>query len=108
MLVRRTYLDHSHVASECSAAVKLLCLAEEYRDVVRISCLDALADIATHDACLVEEDAAEFRICVWGRSFGVEVVDAYILKFTCLASAAKRLDKNAWSAGNAAQMDVVS
>ena len=34
VLVRRTYLYHCDIARECTAAVQLLGLAEEYRDIV--------------------------------------------------------------------------
>jgi hypothetical protein len=108
VLVRRAYLDHSYVAAKGSATIKFLSLAEEDRDIVGISCLDTLADIGSYEKRLMEEDSVEFRICVWGSSFSVEVVDAYILKFTGLTSAAKCLDKDTWSACHAAQMDMVA
>jgi hypothetical protein len=108
MLVRRTYLDHRDIASECSAAVKLLCLAEEYRDIVRVSGLDTLADVASDKESLMEEDAAELRIGIWSRSFRMEMVDAYILKFSCFTSSAEGFDKDTWSAGNAAEVDMIA
>ena len=108
MLVRRTYLDHCHIAAESSATVQLLCLAEEYRDIVRISCLHALADIAAYEECLMEEYPAELRISIWRRPFGVKMVDAYILKFSCLSSSAEGFNENAWCACNAAEVDMVA
>ena len=62
MLVRRTYLNHCNVAWKSSAAVKLLGLAKEYRNIVCISCLNSLADISSHEECLVEEYAVVFRV----------------------------------------------
>ena len=108
MLVRRAYLDHCDVAAECSASVQLLRLAEEYRDVVRISGLDALAHVSSDEERLVEEDSAEFRICVRRCAFCVEMVDAHILKLSCLTSSAKCLDEETWGACNAAQMNMVA
>ena len=108
MLVRRTYLNHRNVTPECSAAVEFLRLAEEYRDVVGISGLHALADIGSYKESLVEEDSFEFRVCIRSRSFGMEVVDAYILKFSCLSSLAECVDQYAGSACDAAKMNVVA
>jgi hypothetical protein len=56
----------------------------------------------------VEENAVEFRICIWSGTLGVKMVDAYILKFTGLSSAAERLDKDAWGTCDTAQMNVVA
>ena len=108
MLVRRTYLDHCDVAAEGSASVELLGLAEEYRNIVGISCLHALAHISSYEESLMEEDAAEFRISIWRRAFGVKVVDAYILKFSCFTSSTEGLDEDAWCACDAAEVDVVA
>ena len=108
VLVRRTYLDHGNVATQGSASVQFLSFAEEYRNIVRISGLYALADVATDKECLVEEYSAEFRICVWSRSFGVEVMDPDILKLTGFASRTKCIYKHSWSACNTAQMNVVA
>ena len=108
MLVRRTYLNHRHVAAESSATVKFLCLAQKYRDVVRISCLHAFADIAAYEECLMEEDAAEFRIGIWSRAFRVEMVYPYVLEFSCFSSSAQSLDEYTWRACNAAKMYVVA
>ena len=102
MLVRRAYLDHCDVAAECSASVQLLRLTEEYGDVVRISCLNALAHVSSDEERLVEEDSAEFRICVRRRAFCMEMVDADILEFSSVSSFAKCVDKDSWGACHAA------
>ena len=108
VLVRRTNLDHGNVASEGAATVELLCLAEEYRNVVCISGLHSFADIGSDEECLMEEDSVIFRIGIWCRAFCMEMVDAYILKFSGITSSAESLDQYLWSACYAAQMDVVS
>jgi hypothetical protein len=56
----------------------------------------------------VEEDAVILFFCVWSRSLGVEMMDAYILKFSCVTSSAEGLDKNLRCACNAAEMDVIA
>ena len=86
VLVRRTHLDHRHIAWECSASVKFLGLAQENRDVVRVACLNTLAHICSHKECLMEEDTVELRVGVWCRTFCVKVMYAYITKFSCLSS----------------------
>ena len=108
VLVRRAYLDHRDVAAESSASVELLRLAEEYRDVVGIAGLDALAYVRTYEEGLMEENSVVLFVCIWCGSLGVEVMDAYILKFSCVTSSAEGLDKNLRCACNAAEMDVIA
>ena len=108
MLVRRAYLDHRNVTSESPAAVQLLGLAQEYRDVVGISGLDALADVPAYEESLVEEYSVELRIGVRSRTFRVEMVDADILKLTGFSSSAEGFDKDARRTCHTAQMDMVA
>jgi len=108
MLVRRTYLDHRHIASECSAAVKFLGFAQKDRNVVRVSCLDALADIGSDKECLMEEDSVKLGISVWSWPFRMKMMDAYILKFPPFSACAECIDKYAWRTCHTAQMNMVA
>ena len=108
MLVRRADLNHRHVASEGSAAVELLGLAQEYRNIVCISRLNTLAHIRSDEECLMEEDSVIFRVCIRSCTLGVEVMDAHILKFTSVAPLAKGFDEDSWCTCHTAQMDMVA
>jgi hypothetical protein len=70
--------------------------------------LYALADIRSYEESLMEEDSVIFRICIWCGTFCMEMVDAYILKFSCFTSSAEGFDKDTWSAGNAAEVDMIA
>ena len=107
MPVRRTHLDHCHIAPQCAAAVELLSLAEEYRNVVGISALDAMTYIGPDEESLMEEYPIEFRVGVWGGTFGVQMVYAHIFQFSCLSSAAQCLYQYLRSTRHTAQVDVV-
>ena len=108
MLVRRTDLYHGHVARQGSAAVELLRFAQKYRNIVRISLLDALADIGPYEETLMEEYAFEFRVSIRSRPLGVEMMDFHVPEFSGFASAAHSVDQDLRGAGHAAQMYVVS
>ena len=108
VLVHGRDLDHSHVAGQHAAAIELLRLAQEDRNVVGPAGLHVLADVAAHEEGLVEEGALEALFRVGSHAFGVEVMDADIFQFAGLAAAAKCLDENLRGAGHAAQMDVVT
>ena len=108
MLVRRTNLNHGNIAWQGTAAVQPLGFAQENGDIVRITALNALAHICPDEEALMEEYAFVFSIGVRGRTFGVEVVYAYIPDFSCIGTLAKCLDEHLWRTGNAAQVDVVA
>ena len=88
MFIRRADLDHCHIARQGAAAVEFLCLAKEDRNIVCISGLNSLADVASNEESLVEEHSVVFRIGVWCRALCVQVVDAHVTELTCVASAA--------------------
>jgi hypothetical protein len=56
----------------------------------------------------VEEYSFKLRIRIWGLTFCVEMVDAYILQFPGLSSLAEGLDKYTWCACYAAEVNVVA
>ena len=108
VLVRRTYLDHRHIAAQGSAAVQLLGFAEEDRNIVCVAGLDALADIGSDKECLMEEDSVILRICVWRWTLGMQMMYADILKFTPVTSGAKSFNQHPWGTCHAAEMHMVA
>ena len=108
VLVWRTDLYHRYITPQCSATVQFLGLAESYRDIVRVSALDARAHIRPYEKSLVKEYSVEFRVCVGGWAFGVQVMYPDIFQFSCFSSAAECFDQYLRCACNAAEMDVVS
>jgi hypothetical protein len=108
VLVRGADLDHSYIAGQHTSPVELLGLAEEDGNVIGITCLDVLADIASDEEGLMEEDAFIFRIRIGSGALCVEVVDEDVLEFSRIAAAAKSLDEHLGCAGYAAEVDVVA
>ena len=108
VLVRGRNLDHGHVARYGAATVETLCLAQEDRNVVGISALGHLADVAAHEERVELEDAFELLVGIGGRALGVEVVDVYILQFTGFAALAHGVDQALGSRSYGAQMHVIA
>ena len=108
MLVHRTDLNHGDIAWQGTAAVQPLGFAQENGDIVRITALNAFADICSDEEALMEEYAVVLRIGVRCRTFGVQVMDMHIMQFTGIAAAAERIDENLRCTRNAAEMNVIT
>ena len=108
MLVRRTYLYHSHIAWKSTASVQLLCLAQEYRDIVGISRLYRLAYVGSDEESLMEEDTVKFRVGIRCRTFCVKMMDTNVLQLSSFTSCAKCIDEYFRCTCDAAEMNVVS
>ena len=108
VLVGRTYLDHCYITRQSPTSVKLLCLAQEYRNVIRVACLNAFADIGSDKEGLMEEDSVKFRVSIGSRTFGVKMMDTYVFKFPALSSCTEGVYQYSWGACHAAQMDMVA
>lgn len=108
VLVHRRYLNHGDVARKDTAAVELLCLAQKDWNVVGPTCLHVFADIAAYKESLMEESALKTLFGVRSRTFGMEVMDAYVFQFAGFSAAAESLNEHLRCAGNTAQMNVVT
>ena len=108
MLVRRTNLNHGNIAWEGAAAVQPLGFAQKNGDVVRITALNAFADICSDEEALMEEYAVVFRIGIRCRTFRMQVMDIHVMQFTGIPAAAERINQKSRCARNAAEMDMVS
>ena len=108
VFVRLRYLYHGHIDRKCPAAVQLLGLAEEYRNIVGVTCLYAFPYVPAYEKGLVEESAFVFSFGVRGRAFGVQVVDEHMFQFTGIASAAKGVNQDSRGAGHGRKMDMVA
>ena len=93
VLVRGRNLNHSHITRYCARTIQLLSFAEENWNIVGKTCLSGLTNIATHEERVELEYALELCLCVWCRTFGVEVVDMHILQLSCTTTLAHSLNQ---------------
>ena len=108
MLVRRTYLYHGYIARKGSASVKFLSFAEEYRNIVCVSCLYALTYIASYKEGLMKEYSVELFVSIRCISFCMQMMYAYITKLAGFAPAAKSLNEYLRCTCHTAEMYMVA
>ena len=108
VLVGRADLNHGDVAGYGAAAVELLGLAQEDRNVVGITALGYLAHVRTDEEGVELEDALELRIGIGSRTLGVEVVYMDVLQLSGFAALAHGVDQALRSGCYGAQVHVIS
>lgn len=108
MLVDGGNLYHRDVAGNRSATVEFLGLTQENGNIVSPAGLHVLADIASHEESLVEEDALVLFVRIGCGTFSVEVMDTYVFQFSVVSPAAESLNEDLRGACNAAEVDMVA
>ena len=81
-LVRRTHLNHCHVAFDVFLAVKFRGLAKEYRNIICQTFLHAFADVGSYEEGVVLENTLKLRIDVRSSALGVKVMDVNVFQLT--------------------------